>query len=491
MSTEAPFANELHVLLYNIPASKEKPFKLLVNSKEYLNIAAPIAEKKPESRVLRVETPKFSPVHNATVQVIVDELQIDKIKLFNLTKGGYHIKIFITSDKLLSIKQSHEKSKDYSIVDKATSAFLALSPSRKEEINNLTMCVRKKFITEEDYINDVNRIMQEAEQEVSFDEKNLTEEQKKEVAHLRRYVDRKAITESEFVDVRTQLLNCYKDFQDGKINEQIFKKRKERIIGELDWERNLDNFQMEYGKALPQDAHLARYGLIKPQTALDIAKDTNTRQYSPTRQDVSTNSVRPVNVTLSSKSNPNSPVTKSVELSQVELTEDEQVALEQLNELKNMGVFSEQDFQKKKDLLYEKSKIAAQQRNTRVESPVELKIVRQAKPLAPAMAISTREGSPTGVVPVNYDQQYKGVFKGHFMSFEDSSVKTKQSPSVGSVTLVKRTSNNSPVSSPTTAKSKGLSQEDSDTLKQLARLKDNGVITQEEFDLKRKKILFG
>jgi hypothetical protein len=497
MSAEdLPFSNELHLTLYNIPASKEKPFKVAINSKDVINLATPISANAPEKRTVRVEKPKFSPVHNITIQILVYEQDLDKFKLFNLTKGGYYFKIFLTSDNLLAIKQSREEDKNYSTVDKASSAFLHLSPSRKEEINNLSNCLRKRFIKEEDYLNEVNRIMKEAEEELSsFNEKDLTEEQKKEIAFLRRYVDRKAMTESEFIDVRTQLLNCYKDFQNGKMAEPVFKKRKARIIGELDWEKNLDIFEEENrGKPLPKDAHLARFGLIRPQTALDIAKETNTRQFSPTRQDVSTNSISPVAVTVSSKSNPSSPVLKKVDLTQHHLTEEEQVAMDQLIELKNLGVFSEEDFQNKKNLLIEKSKEAALQRANKVESPVELKIIQKAKPLAPAMAISTRDGSPTGVVPVDYTQQYKGVFKGHFLSFEEGSpVKSAEAPSVGSVNVIKRRSNNiSPVSSPTTKSpmSKGISQEDAETLKKLHVLKEKGVITQEDFDAKRKKILF-
>jgi hypothetical protein len=466
--TQQAFSDELHVLLYNIPSSKEKPFKLFVNSKEVINIKSGISAKSPQSKVIKLENPKHAVVHNIWIQCVVDELQLDKVKLYNLTKGGYYLKIFINSDNLLSIMQYHEQSNDYSIVDAQMSRFVHLSPSRKDEVSNLAMCLRKRFITEEDYVNDVNRILEEAEND-TWSHIELTDEQRQEIAHLHRYVERNVITESEFSDVREDLLNCYKDFADGKISDPIFKKRKQRILGELDWEKNLDQVQIERrGKELPQDAHLARYGLIKPQTALEQAKEKNSRQFSPTYQDISTNSVKPVNVTLTRK-DPISPMSKTVDLTQ--LTKEDQEALDQLIELKNMGVFSEQDFQMKRDLLFEKSREKYQPVPV---SPVESKVVIKARPLAPAMAVNMSNGSPTGVV--DQSKNNMGVFKGHFLSYEEGFPVKSSSPSNVSVQR---------------KQVKGLSQQDAEDLKQLTALRDEGVLTQEEFDVHRKKILFG
>jgi hypothetical protein len=399
------FKEELVVTFHNIPASFNKPFKLYVNSKEVVKITNNVNANTLEQRTIRLQKPKSSVVHNVWIQCVVNELEIEKMNLYNLTSGGYHLRIFINTDKMLSIVQSHEKIISASI-NEGSSRFACLSQSKKDEIDNLAYCLKQRFITEEEYVTDVQKFLTE---QVVFDAKSLTQEQQQELAHLHRYVERNTITELEFNDVRGELLDVYKQLKDGKITETVFVRRKRRILGDLS------------------------------ETPVKVVSPSAT--VSPLR----TNVLTPT------------------------LSQEDQTTLEQMLELKNMGVFTEQDYVKKREMLYEKYRV-----KSGPVTPVESIVVTKAKPLAPALAVNTSPGAqPTLGLPT---RQVRRLSMGG-LSPLSTKVNAPQPTLTAPTTQTRRLS-------------MGLSKQDADDIKFLAQLKDEGVLTQEEFDIKRKKILF-
>ncbi|KAL0486792.1 rRNA biogenesis protein rrp36 [Acrasis kona] len=469
-STDSCAVDGIQITLTSINASIEKPFGLYLNSIEVLNLTTT------EDSTYTVRTDKLnleSQGHTAFHCVYNQE---EYMKMVQLQKGS-HFNIFLDKDRKLCLKQSRGPQLINTNEDDED-PLIKLPQSYKEEIHNLGNCLKKRFITQQDFLDDVQKLLQQAEQESNEQIEQVTEEQAADIAILYKYVEKNLMTESEFKQIRRELLSLYHQAEQGKIAQAVFSKRKQRILGD---QIDLDDVNKNLSKVQIRDARMAKLGLNKSNSMQDVSRGYQSPSPSSPESGYST----PTKITMTKRGidgSPATPVSRDVLFDESQLTADEQKDLDQLSELYKYGMFSSEDFEKKKKILFEKSRSSRSTHTSPVVSPVHTQMVTKARPLAPAMAMNTFNGNVTGVVPLNVvNERNKGVFKGHFLAFENNrgSRSTPCSPSHGSPSYTK--------SQP--SKQMCPSDEDVETLKQLTVLKDAGVLTLEEYNAKRRKIL--
>jgi hypothetical protein len=91
----------LHFYLHNIPATQQKPFKILVKGKTEFETTSDVDSGAVDVEVLESGFASFVKVH---INFLVNELNIDELNQYNITSNGDHFLVTIKAGRL-DIKQ--------------------------------------------------------------------------------------------------------------------------------------------------------------------------------------------------------------------------------------------------------------------------------------------------------------------------------------------------------------------------------------------------